>query len=66
MVNFHIACSLRHLHTCNKVKSGIVYMFQMLKNSLRNVSFSSLSSPALPTPPFLSHVVSDWVISFED
>lgn len=66
MVNFHVACSLPHLHTCNKVKSGIVYRFQMLKNSLRNVSFPSLSFPSLPSPPFLSHMVSDCATSFED
>lgn len=50
VVNFHIACVRPHLHTCNKVKNGIVYMFQMLKSSLRKIFLSLLFSP-LPFSP---------------
>ena len=62
-------CLLSHLHTCNKVKNCTLYMFQMLKNSLRNFSFLSLPSPAnpcAPSPTSLPIPHGDYVLSSED
>lgn len=54
MLNFHIACSLSSCANLYKVKSNILYMFQMLVKSLRNFSFPSL--PSLPIP-FSFHMI---------